>query len=68
MGRMAAHALGYVDVDSHGLSGIEKYLDDQGALYTASLTDPESRTALPAQLSIDVRVQHAVANEIEKAV
>ncbi len=68
MGRLAAHALGYVDVDSHGLSGIEKYLDDQGALYTASLADPELRTALPARLSLDVRVQHALTSEIQKAV
>ena len=68
MGRLAAHALGYVDVDSRGLSGIEKFLDDQGALYTASLADPETRTAMPAQLSLDVRVQHALTSEIQKAV
>ena len=30
MGRLAAHVLGYVDVDSRGLAGIEKYLDEQG--------------------------------------
>ncbi len=68
MGRLAAHALGYVDVDSRGLSGIEKFLDDQGALYTASLTDPQERAALPAQLSLDVRVQHAMTSEIQKAI
>ena len=42
MGRLAAHVLGYVDLDSKGIAGIEKYLDDQGALYTASLADPET--------------------------
>lgn len=68
MGRLAAHTLGYVDVDSQGLSGMEKFLDDQGALYTASLSDPERRTSLPAQLSLDVRVQHALASEIQKAI
>ncbi len=68
MGRLAAHALGYVDVDSRGLSGIEKYLDDQGALYTASLAKPEDRAALPAQLSLDIRVQHALTSEIKKAI
>ncbi|MDP9138040.1 MAG: penicillin-binding protein 2 [Pseudomonadota bacterium] len=67
MGRLAAHVLGYVDVDSRGLAGIEKYLDDQGALYTASLADPRRNRATPAILSIDVRIQHAIADEIGKA-
>ncbi len=67
-GRLAAHVLGYVDVDSRGLAGIEKFMDDQGALFTASLTDPEQMSAMPAQLSIDVRVQHALTAEIDKAI
>jgi len=68
MGRFAAHVLGYVDVDSRGLAGIEKYLDDQGALYTASLADPERRAAFPASLALDMRVQHALAEEIAAAI
>ena len=68
MGRLAAHILGYVDLDSVGIAGIEKYLDDQGAIYTASLADPESRTTTPAYTTIDIRVQHAVADELAKAV
>ena len=67
-GRLAAHVLGFVDVDSRGLAGIEKFMDDQGALYTASLTDPENNSAMPVQLSIDARVQHALATEIGTAV
>ena len=43
MGRLAAHMLGYVDLDSKGIAGIEKYLDDQGALYTASLAEAPAR-------------------------
>ncbi len=68
MGRLAAHTVGYVDVDTKGIAGIEKYLDDQGALYTASLSEPETQTSYPAQLSLDTRVQHAVADEVAKAV
>src|SRR5207302_1627487 len=68
MGRLASHVLGYVDLDSKGIAGIEKYLDDRGALYKASLADPETRSAMPATLSIDVRVQHALADEVTKAV
>jgi cell division protein FtsI (penicillin-binding protein 3) len=67
-GPLGAHILGYVDVDSRGIAGIEKYLDDQGALYTASLADPEKRAAFPAVLAMDGRVQHAMADEIGKAV
>ena len=68
MGRLAAHVLGYVDIDSRGIAGVEKYLDDQGALYTASLADPARAAAAPAQLSIDLRVQHALTDEVAKAV
>jgi cell division protein FtsI (penicillin-binding protein 3) len=68
MGRLAAHTVGYVDVDTKGIAGIEKYLDDQGALYTASLSEPETHTSYPAQLSMDVRVQQAVTDEVAKAV
>jgi len=67
-GRLAAHILGYVDVDSRGIAGMEKFLDDQGALYTASLADPLRQAALPANLAVDGRVQHAMADEIAKAI
>jgi cell division protein FtsI (penicillin-binding protein 3) len=67
-GRIAAHTVGYVDVDSKGIAGIEKYLDDQGALYTASLADPETHTAAPAQISTDLRVQYALTDELGKAI
>lgn len=68
MGRLAAHTVGYVDVDTKGIAGIEKYLDDQGALYTASLSEPETQTSYPAQLSVDARVQHALTDEVQKAI
>ncbi len=68
LGRLAAHTIGYVDVDTKGIAGIEKFLDDQGALYTASLTEPETSTSAPAQLAMDTRIQHAVTDEVAKAV
>jgi cell division protein FtsI (penicillin-binding protein 3) len=68
LGRLAAHTIGYVDVDTKGIAGIEKFLDDQGALYTASLSEPNSPTTAPAQLAMDTRVQHAVTDEVAKAV
>jgi cell division protein FtsI (penicillin-binding protein 3) len=66
--RLGAHVVGYVDTDTHGIAGVEKYLDDAGAIYTASLADPETHTAAPAQLALDLRVQHAMADEVSKAI
>ncbi len=66
--RLAAHTVGYTDLDSKGIAGIEKYLDDQGAIYTASLADPDTQTASPAQVSTDARVQFALTDEVSKAI
>lgn len=59
-GPLAVHVLGYTDIDGKGISGIEQYFDEQ-------LKDP-SRTGDPLELSIDVRVQHVVRDEVAKAV
>ena len=67
-GRLAAHTVGYVDMDTKGIAGIEKYLDDAGAIYTASLADPQKQLAAPAELSLDLRVQHVLTDEISKAI
>jgi cell division protein FtsI (penicillin-binding protein 3) len=66
--RLAAHVVGFVDVDSRGLAGVERYLDDSGALYAASLADPVHRSSYPATLSIDTRVQHAIDAELKTAI
>jgi len=67
-GRLTGHVVGYVDLDTNGIAGIEKYLDGQGALYTASLADSGAGVPQSAQMSIDIRVQHALAGEISQAV
>lgn len=68
MGSLGSHVLGFVDVDSVGLAGIEKYLDDRGRLFAASLADPHKAAAAPVELSIDVRVQHGLTEELKRAV
>jgi cell division protein FtsI (penicillin-binding protein 3) len=68
LGRLAAHAVGYVDLDTRGIAGIEKYLDTDGAIYTASLADPDKPEMAPAQMSMDMRVQHALTDELQKAI
>jgi cell division protein FtsI (penicillin-binding protein 3) len=58
-GRLFSHALGYVDIDDHGIAGIEKH-------FNALLTDPNRQA--PLRLAVDVRVQHIVRDELEKSV
>ncbi len=58
-GSLAAHVIGYVDVDGRGLGGVEHYFDDR-------LGNPADASE-PLVLSIDSRVQHALADELKKA-
>ncbi len=55
-GSLAAHVLGYVGADGHGRTGMEEVLDEQ-------LLDPAARGE-PVALSIDMRVQGALEDEL----
>jgi cell division protein FtsI (penicillin-binding protein 3) len=57
-GSLGAHVLGYVVEDEGGKLGMEQVLDER-------LTDPRQR-AEPVALSIDVRVQGALEDELRK--
>ena len=57
-GSMGAHILGYVAADGHGRVGMEQVLDKH-------LSDPAMRGD-PVPLSIDVRVQGALEDELRK--
>jgi cell division protein FtsI (penicillin-binding protein 3) len=57
-GSMAAHVLGYVGADGHGKVGMEEVLDKR-------LSDPAHRGE-PAELAIDMRVQGALEDELQK--
>jgi cell division protein FtsI (penicillin-binding protein 3) len=56
MGRTAAQVLGGVDVDEHGVAGAERAFDQR--LFSDST---------PLRLSLDVRVQAVVRDELSKA-
>jgi len=64
-GNVAAHVLGFANVDNIGIAGIEKYIDTQGlqdlngAGFAVQASDLK-----PVQLSIDMRVQHLVRDEL----
>jgi cell division protein FtsI (penicillin-binding protein 3) len=63
----AAHVLGFANVDNVGIAGIEKYIDSMGlqdlngAGFNISAADLK-----PVQLSLDLRVQHALRDELQK--
>ncbi len=66
-GPVVSHVLGFTNLDNQGIAGIEKYIDGQGlaALNMAGLTtDPSDMR--PVELSIDLRVQHALRDELVK--
>ncbi|WP_419809997.1 peptidoglycan D,D-transpeptidase FtsI family protein [Sphingomonas sp.] len=56
---LAAHALGFLSPDGHGMSGMERVLDTQ-------LLDPRTN-GQPVALSIDTRVQAAMESELSRA-
>ncbi len=65
-GMLAGHALGYVDVDNRGVTGIERYIDEKVGV------DPVHSAVLsnrpPVRLSLDIGVQHALEDELDDAV
>ncbi len=67
-GFAAAHVLGYANVDNEGIAGIEKWIDGQGLqdLEGVGLLKTASDLA-PVALSVDLRVQHAMRDELLKA-
>jgi cell division protein FtsI (penicillin-binding protein 3) len=66
-GTAAAHVLGFANVDNVGIAGIEKYIDSHGLqdLNGAGLATQASDLK-PMTLSIDLRVQHALRDELSK--
>jgi cell division protein FtsI (penicillin-binding protein 3) len=53
---LAAHVLGYTDIDGHGVAGMERAFDDY-------LSDPNTRGE-PLVLSIDSRIQQALEHQL----
>ncbi|MFK8250231.1 peptidoglycan D,D-transpeptidase FtsI family protein [Ancylobacter terrae] len=64
---LGAHVLGSVNIDNEGISGLEKWIDSRGLseLHLAGFaTDREQE---PVNLSIDLRVQHVMRDELVAA-
>ncbi|MBC6406221.1 MAG: penicillin-binding protein 2 [Rhodospirillales bacterium] len=56
MGRLTAHLLGYTNIDNRGLAGIEQAFDKR-----------LRESSVPLKISIDLRIQHLVAEELAAA-
>ena len=62
-GNLLSHVLGYVGMDGRGLAGIEKQFDTR--LSNGAIKNKED--IAPLQLSIDLRVQNILHEELSKA-
>ena len=66
-GPTASHILGIVNVDNVGIAGMEKYIDEAGLALADGGFGSGTREPDPVQLSIDLRVQHALRDELYKS-
>ena len=66
-GAEVSHVLGHVNIDNQGTAGIEKWLDSRGLadLHLAGLAT--DRLQKPIELAVDLRVQHALRDELVAA-
>lgn len=63
----ASHIVGHVNIDNVGIAGLEKYIDDRGLKQLRSLGFASNQDLQPVHLSIDLRVQHYVREELAEA-
>ncbi|EJW13150.1 Cell division protein FtsI [Rhodovulum sp. PH10] len=66
-GREVSHLIGHVNVDNQGIAGLEKYLDSNGLADLHRAGFASDRQQEPLRLSVDLRVQHALHDELEQA-
>jgi cell division protein FtsI (penicillin-binding protein 3) len=66
-GPEASHILGSVNVDNQGIGGVEQYVDTSGLAQLQSVGLASGQALAPVQLSIDMRVQHVMREQLEDA-
>lgn len=66
-GSIASHIMGAVNVDNVGIAGIEHYLDRRDVALLQELGLARARNLQPVNLSIDLRVQHIMHNQLTDA-
>jgi len=65
LGALAGHMLGTVNTDNRGTAGLERMLDETGRV--EAVQGPGRTSKPPLRLSIDIGVQHALAEELKQA-
>jgi cell division protein FtsI (penicillin-binding protein 3) len=66
-GREISHLIGHVNVDNQGIAGIEKFLDNRGLADLHRAGFASDRQQQPLELAVDLRVQHALRDELAAA-
>ncbi|MCV6574445.1 MAG: penicillin-binding protein 2 [Cohaesibacter sp.] len=66
-GATASHIVGLVNVDNEGIAGMEKYVDQSGLSVLHELGFARDRDQEPVELSIDLRAQHVLRDELGKS-
>ncbi len=66
-GRTASHVLGHVNVDNQGIAGLERWVDQARQLQPTAQRSIANRPE-PVRLALDLRVQHAVRDELADAI
>ncbi len=62
-----SYIVGLTNIDNKGISGLEKYIDDHGLVDLQASGLAIAEDLKPVRLSIDLRVQHIVRDEIQMA-
>ncbi len=66
-GSTVSHLIGLVNIDNQGIAGIEKWLDTNGLADLHRAGFATDRLQKPVELAVDVRVEHALHDELSKA-
>lgn len=63
-GSEAAHILGAVNIDNQGIAGIERNMDSESVALLQSIGLARDQALAPVSLSVDLRVQHAMREQL----
>ncbi|OYW99824.1 MAG: hypothetical protein B7Z15_20820, partial [Rhizobiales bacterium 32-66-8] len=63
----ASHILGSTNIDNQGIAGIEKQMDDEAVAVLQDVGLARGNALEPVELTIDMRVQHAMYQQLTDA-
>ena len=66
-GNEAAHILGSVNRDNQGIAGFERHIDNEDIALLQNIGLARGRVLEPVQMSVDMRVQHALREQLADA-